>query len=92
LRKNIILYKHVYKTTIQLPIIRNVIKIFFDFWSNLQVFLLTRTFGGVAKELITAFATSSASSILKFAVVVTCLAYLIMFANISVAVGPGLTL
>lgn len=59
---------------------------------NLQIFLLTRTFGGVAKELITAFATSSASSILKSAAVVTSLEYLRILANISVAVGPGLTL
>lgn len=61
-------------------------------WSNLHIFLLTRTFGGVAKEAITPFATSSASRILKSAEVVISLAYLMIFDNISVAVGPGLTL
>lgn len=59
---------------------------------NLQIFILTRTFGGVAKELITAFATSSGSSILKSVPVDISLEYLRILANISVAVGPGLTL
>lgn len=77
--------------TIQLFMVKCVIKKFFGVL-NLQIFLLTRTFGGVAKELITALATSSASSILKSAAVVTSLEYLRIFANISVAVGPGLTL
>jgi len=58
---------------------------------HLQVLLLTSTFGGVAKDVITAFAISSTWRNFKSFVDRSAM-ILSIPANMSVATGPGLTL